>query len=422
MPSIKLKVSSFTSKFWLKRRLQSLLDSPISDSDPYGVVSRWSEAQAPAIPSFSGEYGVATKDLHIDPLSSLSIRIFLPKSAVVLPITQKVRDSAKDKSFDNGNSEKLENGAYGGYSPDGNRSNYRKLPVILQFHGGIWVTGGNNTVANDGFCRRLANLCDAIVVAVGYRLAPESKFPAAFEDGLKVLNWLGMQANLAECNQPLKNGRFSGSEREGGGNRRLQIVDGFLSTMIEPWLAAHGDPSRCVLLGVGCGANIANYVAKNAVEAGKLLDPITVVAQVLITPFFMGSIPMDSEIKLANSYIYDKATSLLAWKLFLPEEDFKLDHPVANPLVGGGEVPLKCMPPTLIIVAEHDWMRDRAIAYCQELRKVNVDSPLLDYKDTVHEFVTLGSQFKTPVAQACSEDIAIWMKKYISVRGNEFSY
>ena len=155
----------------------------------------------------------------------------------------------------------------------------------------------------------------------------------------------------------------------------------------------------------------------------ETFDPVKVVAQVLMYPFFIGSVPTHSEIRLANSYFYDKSTCLLAWRLFLSEKEFNLDHPAANPLAPGrGGPPLKCMPPTLTVIAEHDWMRDRAIAYSEELRKVNVDSPVLDYKDTVHEFATLDVFLKTPQAHACAKDIAIWMKKYISLRGHEFSY
>lgn len=152
------------------------------------------------------------------------------------------------------------------------------------------------------------------------------------------------------------------------------------------------------------------------------MDPIRVVAQVLMYPFFIGSTPTHSEVKMCNSYLYDKSMSILAWKLFLSEEEFNLDHPAANPLTPTRETPLKYMPPTLTVVAEHDWMRDRAIAYSEELRKVNVDAPVLDYKDAVHEFATLDVLLKTPKAQACCEDIAIWVKKYISLRGHEFSY
>ena len=86
---------------------------------------------------------------------------------------------------------------------------------------------------------------------------------------------------------------------------------------------------------MSCGANIADYVARRSVEAGKLLDPVKVVAQILMYPFFIGSVPTKSEIKLANSYFYDKAMCLLAWKLFLPEEEVNLDHPAANPLIPG---------------------------------------------------------------------------------------
>ncbi|PWA56928.1 alpha/beta-Hydrolases superfamily protein [Artemisia annua] len=35
------------------------------------------------------------------------------------------------------------------------------------------------------------------------RLVPENKYPAAFEDGMTVLYWLGKQANLAECGKSL---------------------------------------------------------------------------------------------------------------------------------------------------------------------------------------------------------------------------
>ncbi|TQD86988.1 hypothetical protein C1H46_027436 [Malus baccata] len=210
------------------------------------------------------------------------------------------------------------------------------------FHGGGFVSGSNNTSWNDAFCRRMAKLCDAIVMAVGYRLAPESPYPAAFEDGVTVLKWVAKQANLASVR-----------------NGRSRIFDSFGSSTVEPWLAAHGDPSRCVVLG----------------------------------------------------------------KLFLTEEEFDLDHPAGNPLMPAGiGPPLKTMPRTLTVVAEHDWMRDRGIAYSEELRKANVDAPLLDYKDSVHEFATLDVLLETPQAKACAEDITIWVKKYISLRGHEFSY
>ncbi|KAK8522553.1 hypothetical protein V6N13_115519 [Hibiscus sabdariffa] len=398
MPSLAVKLYSIFFKLQQRYVVHNLTKAPIHGADPFGVTSRREESTAASNPSFND--GVATKDIHIDPFSSLCIRIFLPDT-VVSPDLVTCEERSKDGAF-----------VYSGYSPQSG-AKHKKLPVVLQFHGGAFVGGSNDSVRNDVFCRRIAKLCDVIVVAVGYRLAPESRYPAAFDDGLKVLNWLAKEANLAECGKWMGNGR-----------RRMDahVFDGFGASMAEPWLAAHGDPSRCVLLGVSCGANIADYMARKAVKAGKLLDPVKVVAQVLMYPFFIGSNPTASEIKLANSYIYDKSTCMQAWKLFLPEEKFDLDHPAANPLIPGREPPLKFMPPTLTVVAEQDWMRDRAIAYSEELRKVNIDAPLLEYKDAVHEFATLDVLLHTPQAQACAEDIAIWVKKYISLRGHEFSY
>ncbi|KAK1383913.1 putative carboxylesterase 11 [Heracleum sosnowskyi] len=461
MPSVAVKLYSVFFKFLLKHRLQTRFQTLINDNnnlDHFGVSTRPDESIAAANPSFVE--GVATKDIHIDPFTSLSIRIFIPDTCLAVPqqfkskakglirsesgfgssedpsrrnsydpssVMSKRDDSNRRNSYacvgndDSSSKLKSEKGeSYQGYLPSGSE-NCRKLPVMLQFHGGGFVSGSSDSVANDLFCRRIAKLCDVIVVAVGYRLAPENRFPDAFEDGMKVLHWLAKQANLAECSKSMGNVRGGVELRKGEVQRH--VADAFgASSMVEPWLAAHGDPARCVLLGVSCGANIADYVARKSVEAGRLLDPVKVVAQVLMYPFFIGSVPTHSEIKLANSYFYDKAMCILAWKLCLPEEEFSLDHPAANPLVPDRGPPLKRMPPTLTVVAEHDWMRDRAIAYSEELRKVNVDAPVLEYKDAVHEFATLDMLLKTPQAQACAEDIAIWVKKYISLRGHEFSY
>lgn len=440
MPPVAIQLYSLLFKLILRRRLSSLSASAASSSS-FGVSSRAAadhhHPSPPSNPSFSSATGadaVATKDLHPDPLSSLHLRLFLPNphhsaapaAAANAPPPLR-RNSFPQPAHDAGSpaaavGQELSRRAsasfsgvspsaapcYGGYLPTARSG--RRLPVIVQFHGGAFATGAADSAANDAFCRRVARLCDAIVVAVGYRLAPESRYPAAFEDGFTVLKWIAKQANLAACGRTMARGAGSGG------------ADSFGAALVEPWLAAHADPSRCVLLGVSCGANIADYVARKAVEAGKLLDPIKVVAQVLMYPFFMGTNPTQSELKLANSYFYDKSTCLLAWKLFLPEGEFSLDHPAANPLVPGKGPPLKLMPPTLTVVEELDWMKDRAIAYSEELRKVNVDAPVLEYKDAVHEFATLDVLLKTPLAQACAEDIAIWVKKYISLRGHELSY
>lgn len=224
MPSLAVKLYSIFFKFQQRYLLHNLTQSSLHNNvDPFGITSRNQEQKFPSNPSFND--GVATKDIHIDPFSSLCIRIFLPDTVVI----NSDDPTSKDGTF-----------VYRGYSPDQTAGKkHKKLPVILQFHGGAFVGGSNDSVANDVFCRRIARLCDVIVVAVGYRLAPESRYPAAFEDGLKVLNWLGKQANLAEC------GRWNGNGRK---RMDAHVFDGFGASTAEPWLAAHGDPSRYVLV------------------------------------------------------------------------------------------------------------------------------------------------------------------------------
>ncbi len=65
------------------------------------------------------------------------------------------------------------------------------LPALVYFHGGGWVIGDLDT--HDGVCRLIANASGCAVVSVGYRLAPEHKFPAAVEDAVAATEWIAAQ-------------------------------------------------------------------------------------------------------------------------------------------------------------------------------------------------------------------------------------
>jgi cation diffusion facilitator CzcD-associated flavoprotein CzcO len=54
-------------------------------------------------------------------------------------------------------------------------------PIVVYFHGGGWVLG--DELSDDPFCRDLCRRSGMTVVSVGYRHAPEHRFPAAAEDG-----------------------------------------------------------------------------------------------------------------------------------------------------------------------------------------------------------------------------------------------
>src|SRR5258705_4809082 len=99
------------------------------------------------------------------------------------------------------------------------------LPMLVFFHGGGWVLG--DLESHDILCRRLANAAGYAVLSVEYRLAPESKFPAALDDAIAVTNWVFDNAT------------------------RLNV-----------------DPRRVAVGGDSAGANLAAVVAHVARDAG----------------------------------------------------------------------------------------------------------------------------------------------------------
>lgn len=67
------------------------------------------------------------------------------------------------------------------------------LATLVYFFGGGWTLGSVDTA--DGICRRLANATPCQVVTVGYRLAPEHRFPAAVEDCHAAARWIAGHAD-----------------------------------------------------------------------------------------------------------------------------------------------------------------------------------------------------------------------------------
>lgn len=71
--------------------------------------------------------------------------------------------------------------------PGGSEVAAGPLPTVVYFHGGGWVIGDLDT--HLGHARRICTQVPAVVVSVGYRLAPEARFPAAFDDAVRATEW-----------------------------------------------------------------------------------------------------------------------------------------------------------------------------------------------------------------------------------------
>lgn len=72
------------------------------------------------------------------------------------------------------------------YRPD------RAQGAVIWLHGGGWVMGDLDT--EHPWATRLAAGSGAVVISVGYRLAPEDGFPAALDDAWAVLGWTAEHA------------------------------------------------------------------------------------------------------------------------------------------------------------------------------------------------------------------------------------
>jgi acetyl esterase/lipase len=64
--------------------------------------------------------------------------------------------------------------------------------AIIWLHGGGWVMGDLDT--EHPWAARMAEGAGAVVISVGYRLAPENPFPAALDDCYAVLVWAAKNA------------------------------------------------------------------------------------------------------------------------------------------------------------------------------------------------------------------------------------
>ncbi|CAA6675544.1 unnamed protein product [Spirodela intermedia] len=103
-------------------------------------------------PNSSPVCGVRTADVTVDRTRGLWVRLFLPAS--------------------NGSS----------------RGAVR--PVVVFFHGGGFAFRSAASLEFDAVCRRICSELPVAVVSVNYRLSPEHRFSAQYDDGLDVLYFL----------------------------------------------------------------------------------------------------------------------------------------------------------------------------------------------------------------------------------------
>ena len=211
-------------------------------------------------------------------------------------------------------------------------------PALVFYHGGGWVIGDLDT--HDGLCRTLSNAAGCIVASVDYRLAPETKYPAAAEDSYAALVWLA--ANAA----------------------RLGI-----------------DPRRIAVGGDSAGGNLSTVVALMARDRkGPALA-----AQILIYPVTDHNLDTPSYHENATGYVLTRETMRWFWRHYLVREE-QGQEPLASPLRAAS---LAGLPPALVITAACDPLRDEGEAYAARLRDAGVPVTLTRYDGMFHGFIRM---------------------------------
>jgi acetyl esterase len=209
----------------------------------------------------------------------------------------------------------------------------KPLPVLVYFFGGGWTLGTIDTA--DAVCRRLANAAGCAVVAVGYRLAPENKFPAAVHDCFAGLTWV-------------------------------------VSNLDAPAIAVGGDSA---------GGNLAAAVTLLARDEG-----VPLAAQLLVYPNTDYLSDTESLREGDDPYLFNKTSVAWYWGHYLAAPEDGL-NPLASPLRAAS---LSGLPPALVITAEYDPLRDQAEQYAKRLAESGVPVTLSRYDGMIHGFFCMA--------------------------------
>jgi acetyl esterase len=233
------------------------------------------------------------------------------------------------------------------------------LPVLVYFFGGGWTLGSVDT--SDSICRSLANATPCAVITVGYRLAPEHRFPAAVDDCHAAVRWIAANAAALDI-----------------------------------------DPGRIAVGGDSAGGNLAAAVTLRVRDGG---DP-PLVGQLLVYPNTDHLDDSGSMRDNADPWLFNHHSVAWYWQHYLatPEDG---QHPLASPLRA---TDLRGLPAALVITAEFDPLRDQGEAYAQRLMDAGVPVRLTRYPGMVHGFFAMAGTVdggRAAIAQA-AEQLRTW--------------
>jgi acetyl esterase len=213
------------------------------------------------------------------------------------------------------------------------------LPGLIYFHGGGLIAGSIAT--HDAIARALADAGGVRVVSIDYRLAPESRFPAALEDAQAAAEYIS-----AHC-------------------------------------ADFGiDASRLGVCGDSAGATLVAATCQAASRTGTPKFAL----QLLLCPILDYSRRTASREALSSGYLVDEATLDHDLMHYLPA-GVRTTDPRVSPLLAED---LTGLPRTIIHTAEFDPLRDEGRDYYECLSRANIEVAYTCHPGMIHLFYGLG--------------------------------
>ncbi|BBY00798.1 alpha/beta hydrolase [Mycobacterium seoulense] len=225
------------------------------------------------------------------------------------------------------------------YHPHGEPQHDRAAIVFC--HGGGFVLC--DIESHDGFCRALSRGTQAVVVSIGYRLAPEHRAPAAALDAFAAFGW---------------------------------VVDHASELGI--------DPARTAIAGDSAGGNLAAATAIRCRESA-VAGPA---AQLLIYPVIDPSFDTESYQRCATGYFLTAAAMRWYWRQYLGTETSWAETALVAPARADSHAGL---PPAVIVTAGLDPLHSEGCEYARRLRGAGVPVVHRDFPGLFHGFLTIPS-------------------------------
>ncbi len=239
-----------------------------------------------------------------------------------------------------------------------------KLPVFVFIHGGGWILGDYPT--HRRMVRDLVVESGYAALFINYTPSPEAKYPQAINELYAAIKWIESNGDALGVN-----------------SKQMAIV------------------------GNSVGGNMAAVMGLMAKDKkGPDIKLLVLLWPVTDVNFDTGSYKMYGEQRFLT-------TSLMKWMFDQYTTDNKQRKELYHSPLQASVDELKGLPPTLIITAENDILRDEGEAFGRKLDEAGVQVTTIRYNGVIHDFGLLNGFAEMPETKSMFTYVAAELKKHL---------